>query len=227
MHRTRVWGNTGGFDGASANIEAEAGDLVVVDSEVSDIVPGQLIATSVSFGPYDGIRQHTGNLTLIRSTIADHNIRLVLCGSRGCGIVDVPGDGIETDGSADIFRSTFAANTHDITGTGTVRVQGSSVTTCASPVLSLGYNRDADGSCLGAGTTGDLTSAAPVAGALDFHGGPTRNYVPLSGSVLVDAIPAGTPTLCDGALATDQRGQPIPAGGACDIGSVERQPSDP
>lgn len=71
-----------------------------------------------------------------------------------------------------------------------------------------------------------MVTSATVVGAFGDHGGPTRSYVPLAGSVLVDTIPPGTPFLCDGTLATDQRGLPQPVGAGCDRGSVERQPSD-
>jgi len=48
--------------------------------------------------------------------------------------------------------------------------------------------------------------------------------MPTAGSPLVDAIPNGA---CDGAVTVDQRGaaRPEPAGGACDIGAVERSVS--
>lgn len=61
---------------------------------------------------------------------------------------------------------------------------------------------------------------------LGHHGGPTRTHIPWWPPV-VNAIPAGTPTLCDGTLPNDQRGLSQPFNGACDRGSVERRPSDP
>jgi hypothetical protein len=64
----------------------------------------------------------------------------------------------------------------------------------------------------------------PLLGLLADHGGPTWIRPPLLGSPALDAIPIGTPGLCDGAVPTDQRGIPRPQGGACDIGAVERSP---
>lgn len=58
------------------------------------------------------------------------------------------------------------------------------------------------------------------------HGGETPTALPLAGSALIDAVPAGTAVLCDGTLPTDQRDAPYPSGAGCDLGSVERQPSD-
>jgi hypothetical protein len=89
---------------------------------------------------------------------------------------------------------------------------------------SLGDNLSTDGSC-------DLTqpsdhpSTAPALGPFQDNGGSTRSHLPAAGSPLVDAV---TDTgLCPGLVTTDQRGSARPAEIACDIGSVERQPSDP
>ena len=61
--------------------------------------------------------------------------------------------------------------------------------------------------------------ADPLLGAFVLHGGPTPSRVPAAGSPAVDATACGS--------AADQRGLPRPSGAACDIGAVERQPSDP
>jgi CSLREA domain-containing protein len=222
--RTRVYENHAGWWGPAAAIYVEDGGLTVIDSEISSTWPVQ-VGMSWS-GTATGIRQVHGTTAILGSTISSHLLRFFACTVR-CGWIELQGIGVDIDGTAEIRWSTFEGNHRDIDGSGAVSVGASSMQSCYVAITSLGYNRDADGSCLGAGTTGDVTSATPAVGSLDFHGGPTRNHVPLAGSVLVDAIPAGTPVLCDGTAPTDQRGSPRPAGAACDIGSVERQPTDP
>jgi CSLREA domain-containing protein len=88
------------------------------------------------------------------------------------------------------------------------------------------YDVETGTSCQFAGT-GDRQSWVDDLGALADNGGSTQTLLPPSGSALVDAIPIGTPGLCDASTPTDQRDLPRPSGAGCDIGSVERQPSDP
>jgi hypothetical protein len=57
---------------------------------------------------------------------------------------------------------------------------------------------------------------------LAANGGSTMTRAPGTGSVAIDAVPVGTPVLCDGSIATDQRGVARPQGAACDIGAVEQ-----
>ncbi|MGB5812093.1 MAG: choice-of-anchor Q domain-containing protein [Polyangiales bacterium] len=63
------------------------------------------------------------------------------------------------------------------------------------------------------------TISALALGALTHNGGPTLTHGLLPGSVAIDAIPG---LMC--AVAEDQRGEPRPAGGMCDVGAVEVQP---
>ncbi len=53
-------------------------------------------------------------------------------------------------------------------------------------------------------------------------GGTTRSLLPAADSPLVDAIPVGTPGLCDDTVQQDQRALTRLVGGGCDIGSIER-----
>jgi hypothetical protein len=93
-------------------------------------------------------------------------------------------------------------------------------------VTSLGYNVAADNTC-GLTQPTDHQSTAVTLGPLANNGGPTFTQLAPAASLLVDAIPVGTASLCDGSTPTDQRGVARPQGTACDIGSVERRPTDP
>ena len=59
-------------------------------------------------------------------------------------------------------------------------------------------------------------------GALADNGGPTASHLPAADSPLIDAIPIGTPELCDNTYQQDQRTLTRLRGSGCDIGSVER-----
>ena len=86
-----------------------------------------------------------------------------------------------------------------------------------------GFNIAGDGSCNLNGP-GDMNDTDPLLGSLSYHGGPTRTYLPLEGSPVIDA---GDNISCP---ATDQRGFRRPGDGdgdgleICDIGSVEFYP---
>ena len=84
-----------------------------------------------------------------------------------------------------------------------------------------------------ASVTGDQvgTDAAPIDALLNplgAFGGTTNTHMPQLASPAIDGGNPATPAddsepLCE---TTDQRGQPRPSGAACDIGAVERQPTD-
>jgi len=65
-----------------------------------------------------------------------------------------------------------------------------------------------------------LTGLNPNVGPLADNGGATGTQLPAAGSPLLDQIPNGSGG-CGTDFTTDQRGQPRPLNGACDIGSVE------
>ena len=67
----------------------------------------------------------------------------------------------------------------------------------------------------------DVSSSALALGPLSDNGGPTMTHALLPGSVAIDAIPE---LMCE--AFEDQRGEPRPAGGMCDVGAFERQASD-
>ena len=62
--------------------------------------------------------------------------------------------------------------------------------------------------------------AAPRLAPLSDYGGPTQTHPPYDDSPVVNAAGNPCPT-------TDQRGQSRPVGSGCDIGAIERIPSDP
>jgi hypothetical protein len=96
---------------------------------------------------------------------------------------------------------------------------------CGAGVTSGGYNVTSDATCPVA--AGDLPSTVLGLGPLADNGGPTPTVLPPVGSPVVDAVPAGTAGLCDGTVPLDQRGLHRPVGAGCDVGAVERQPTDP
>jgi hypothetical protein len=65
-----------------------------------------------------------------------------------------------------------------------------------------------------------LTGQSPQLAPLGSFGGPTSTHIPFSGSPLLDGVPNGEQG-CGLTLLEDQRGEPRPQNGACDIGSVE------
>jgi CSLREA domain-containing protein len=111
-------------------------------------------------------------------------------------------------------------------GDGPFYVSGSTVAggvpVCNGAFASLGSDIFTDTSCQSLFLDlSDRQPADPLLGPLGPHGGPTPTEVPMTGSPAIDAVPPGTPVLCDGTLPTDQRGVPRPQGAACDIGAVE------
>ena len=86
---------------------------------------------------------------------------------------------------------------------------------CGSPIANNSFSLSSDGTCgFGAGRDNIAVKLAP----LGNYGGPTMTQRPLPDSPAIDF---GTSVGCP---STDQRGKPRPAGLACDVGAVERQP---
>lgn len=78
------------------------------------------------------------------------------------------------------------------------------------------YNLLSDGGSNAPHLTSPILNTDPQLAALADNGGPTRTMLPAYTSPAVDAQPAAACT-----LSADQRGQPRPQNGACDIGAVE------
>ncbi|MCC5951005.1 MAG: CSLREA domain-containing protein [Acidimicrobiia bacterium] len=175
-------------------------------------------------GIYNG-----GTLTATNVTITANH-----AGSSG-------GNGLEQGGAtatSSIRGSTIASNGLSTSTSPAVHLQDGSMTiagsilhnpmtaNCSGDITSGGYNLVSDSTC-GATEAGDVQGASSNLAPLADNGGSSATFLPFADSAAVDAIPVGTPDLCDGSIATDQRGQPRPDGSACDIGSAEGSSPDP
>src|SRR5262249_34207546 len=109
----------------------------------------------------------------------------------------------------------------NITLAGSVVAGTGSTKACSGAVTSAGGNLATDPSC-GLTQASAHQGVAPLLGRLANNGGPTSTRLPAPASPLINQIPVGTPGLCDGTIATDQRGVARPQGPACDVGSVEQ-----
>ena len=136
-----------------------------------------------------------------------------------------------SSGPTTVTNTTFVGNTAGTGGAGSIWADSGTIAignsiisggtpancgaTSSSGVLSSqGYNLVSGASC-GFGATGDRTAPNPQLGSLQNNGGATPTFLPLSGSPVLDAIPAARcPSI-------DQRGIGRPQGSACDTGAVE------
>jgi CSLREA domain-containing protein len=82
---------------------------------------------------------------------------------------------------------------------------------------------DPAASCGFSTSTGDVVGANAMLAALASNGGPTETLLPLPGSPLLRAAGACEDPATSSSLTIDQRGDPRPAGGPCDIGAVQVQ----
>jgi hypothetical protein len=94
---------------------------------------------------------------------------------------------------------------------------------CSGVLTSSGYNLVGSNNT---GCTGLLSSdrivLSPLLSGLADNSGPTLTHAPFKGSLAMDGgNPAGCAGLSGQPLLTDQRGQPRPFNGRCDIGAVE------
>lgn len=164
-----------------------------------------------------------GNLIAVRSAVH---------GGDGTGVV-VGGDRVLIVNSyverLDPGAATGELRLADVAGPLTPAISASgSILACTDggTVTSTGYNADRAGAC-GAGAFGDLATDHDLGSLLGhWGGGLPRSWMPAIGSPVVNAIPNGTPGLCDGAEALDamnaRRGLD---GTPCDIGPVEVETS--
>lgn len=226
LRRTTVTGNGPFFSPASgfAAIWVESGGLVVVDSSITANWHS-LQAVDTGSPSFSAIRQLSGDGIVISSTVSGHERGPTLVCTSVCGMAYWPGDGINADGTMEVVRSTLVGNRHDLTGTGSITVSGSVVDSCGTVPTSAGWNVESASSC-GFAATGDVGGAGAVVGSLVSPPDAPGYHLPLVATAAVDAIPAGTPGLCDAGTPFDQRGAARPSGPACDVGAVERQPTD-
>ena len=179
--------------------------------------------TASNFG--GGIDAGSGSVTLVNSTLS--------------GNAAGTGGGIYDEGAAvALTNATLGGNTAPVAGSlyafsplvtetvslsNTILAAGSSGANCAGPgtIFSEGYNLSSDGTCAAFFThTGDLNHTNPRLGPLGNNFGPTLTRLPETGSLAIDAIPAGV-NGCGTFVNLDQRGVKRPINGRCDIGAVE------
>jgi hypothetical protein len=162
-----------------------------------------------------GIAQRGGRLTITNSTLKANK-------ADADGTAFVQGNGTATFSYVTISGSTstalFAGTTGSMYATA---VWNSAGNTCAGSLPSLGYDAASDHSCASFSQPTDQLGHDLKLGPLANNGGPTLMMLPKPGSPLLDVIPNGVAG-CGTTVSTDQRGQPRPHNGSCDIGSVEK-----
>ncbi len=168
--------------------------------------------SSASNGGGVVLRTFTGTVNFTNSTITNNTAATTsgTAGTGGGGISQTSGTGT-FNLSNTIVSGNFSGNGND--DLAAVSLVGSSYSAVGSP---NGFTFSSSN-----GNLFDGSIAGLKLGALSLNGGPTRTHVPGSGST---AINTGDPSLTTG---VDQRGLPRLFGSAADIGSVERQATEP
>ena len=213
VENSTISGNVGHEAGAIYN---NGGTVTLINTTVSD--------NTAERGPsiQSWSSSESGPFTLINSTVSGADTRYA-CGS------DAHGYAIGNDGMLTMINTTLAANSRGgLDNRGEAEVVASVIEGgCAqygddASMTSGGYNVVAGSDACGFGDATDqvgVTSEELALGPLSDNGGPTMTHALLPGSVAVDVIPA---PMCE--VAEDQRGEPRPAGGMCDVGAFEAQP---
>jgi hypothetical protein len=224
-----VAGNGGsagnGIGGTGAGLSAIGSQVVVIDSTISGNVagngnPGGLLGSG-GFG--GGIAVISGTLSVSNSTLVGN-----ATGNGFSGLSGLGGAILAQSQALTVTNSTIASNT-----VGTGGSAGAIAAIGISPYLKNDLLvGNAGGECvttLGAGSTNNMsdescgseftqrTAAQINLGPLADNGGTTLTRALQFPSAAIDA---GTDVGCP---ATDQRGQPRPAGLHCDIGAYEFQ----
>jgi hypothetical protein len=144
------------------------GSTIIEESTVSDNFVLAANATDLAISRGGGIGGSAVNLT--GSTIAENGVELDAATAL---VRNVAGDNLAVSG-AGIVRNTLVA---------APRGEGES---CASALVSGGFNLDEDGSC-GLAKSSDLVGvAAGLDSVLKDNGGPTPTHALLSGSIAID-----------------------------------------
>lgn len=218
--RSTIDGNTASSPAGEGGGILNAGTLSLMESTVSN--------NEAIGGGGGGIANFdTGSITIFNSTISGNEARDEVGGiaSGGGGI------GNYEQGTIVILNSTITNNSLVNNGVGSGIFNdddGSSITVnhsivanqangddCGGIIIDDGFNFEREMSC---GFTNNGTqNIDPLLGPLQNNGGPTNTHALESGSLAIDA---GADTC---SFSTDQRGEPRPAGDACDIGAFEVQ----
>jgi len=204
-------GSEGGEHGAAV---ANRGQLLVTNSTIheNDNLEG---FAAVQSGIPSGL---VGNAAFGRLTLRN----VTISGNDG-GSLYIP-TGIATLEFVTIAGNAGLYGIQAAPGALTIRnsiLAGNSPANCYQTITadSWGFNLSSDASC-GLFQTGDKENVDPLLGPLADNGGATLTHLPAAAS---DAIDHGS---CSIDVTTDQRGIARPQGEACDIGAVERSPSD-
>ena len=221
LNNCTISGNTAyGFDfpgGGGGGIE-NSGTMSISDSTISDNT-----AHNSGGGGVDNV----GTMTMTNTTVTGN-----AAAGGGGGISNTGG------GTLTFVSSTSASNTHQGNGadglesSGTIYVAASILAdTCQGNIIDAGYNASVVSNGCPDSATGDLTFSTSQLGPLANNGGLTQTMRPAGGSPVIGAI-SPTSLAIDGANysicpTTDQRGDPSPSGGPCDIGSVQTGGSPP
>lgn len=206
-----------------------AGPTTILDSLIT---ANEVRGTAASSG--GGVRT-TSSLGLVRTTVAGnevagrtgfvpHRSQVSVAGAGPVSVLLSTLGGSDTRGDRSLVaptaQGTVVASTLGRVGVSpALTVRGSIVLGCDGTAPTRGGHLATGTDCGPAGPT-DVS----IDGGLErlmAQGGPAPVRLPRAGSAIVDAIPAGTPGLCDATLPGDQRGRARPAGGACDIGAAE------
>jgi CSLREA domain-containing protein len=234
IERSEISSNTAFLGGAG--IMCSGCDLRISDSAVVSNIA--TVAAGAGHGG-GGIRG-TGDgslITLINSTVGDNRSfgdggglgiplgavlanlhHVTLSQNRADADVNASGTGGALFNATGIITFLNSIVAQNIRG-------ASAVSDCFGAGMSSGgYNvLGAAGGCA-SGETGDIVTANAALSALDFHGGKTRNYVPLAGSPALERIVASSCT-----ATADQRGYSRPRGPVpafCESGAVENTAPD-
>ena len=192
------------------------------------VVTNSTFSANTAYGGGGGIQNSGGSLAVTNSTFSGN-------------FADVNGGGIynDSDGTLTVTNSTFWGNTATYSGGGIYTAGGpvkllntvlanssASGGECGGTITDGGYNLSDDATCAfsATGSSNSVSTASLNLGTLASNGGPTQTIALATGSVAIDAIPAGT-NGCGASVAEDQRGTTRPQNFKCDIGAYEVVPA--
>ena len=223
------------FGSVTAESSSISGGLLAVVANTGVVAT----STELTGGTNGGVLTNNGTVTLTGSTVTGSAVfgvnapdgvdavNSTISGNSGCGLLSPNGDvtlvyaTVAENGAGGCGSNVSAATLESFASV--VALQSPN---CAlGTTVSHGFNWSDDATC-GFTDPTDRTGANPLLGALADNGGPTLTRAPQATSGLVDAIPTAQCS-ADGASTivplVDQRAEPRPSGGGCDIGAVELQ----
>jgi CSLREA domain-containing protein len=232
LDRVSVFDNhaaTNGIGAGGGGVDMSgSGSLTISNSTLRDNSATTTYSSPLysSFG--GGVNSNSGELEIVNSTIAN-NLAIGTGGSSAYGGGVHVGGGTATITSSTLYGNAASGPGAEggsiamifngaLTVKNSIAVNGDA--TSAGPDCSIGssstfatqgHNIESATSC-----GFDRANTNPLLGFPGDNGGPTDTFLPSAGSPAIDAA-ADCPGPAD-----DQRGAARPAGGACDIGSVER-----